>query len=92
MNFYRMHYVYMLLCQGGRIYTGYATDVQKRFEAHCAGKGAKFTRAFPPQKILKSFELESKHDALRLEAFIKKCAPEAKRSFIALPNGKLPDF
>ena len=72
----------MLECKGGRIYTGYATDVQKRFETHCAGKGAKFTRAFPPEKILKVFELKTKHDALRLEAIIKQKSPAEKRKIV----------
>lgn len=72
----------MLECKGGRIYTGYATDVQKRFETHCAGKGAKFTRAFPPEKILKVFELKTKHDALRLEALIKQKSPVEKRKIV----------
>ena len=72
----------MLECKGGRIYTGYATDVQKRFETHCAGKGAKFTRAFPPEKILKVFELKTTHDALRLEALIKQKSPAGKRKIV----------
>ena len=72
----------MLECKGGRIYTGYATDVQKRFETHCAGKGAKFTRAFPPEKILKVFELKTKHDAVDLEALIKQKSPVEKRKIV----------
>ncbi len=62
----------MLRCSGGRIYTGYAVDVQARYQQHCTGKGARFTKAFPPECILKTFELESKELALRLEARIKK--------------------
>ena len=86
------HYVYMLECKGDRIYTGYATDVEKRFDAHRQGKGARFTKAFPPKKILKVFTLKSKHDALRLEALIKRQSAQAKRNCILLPDGILPDF
>ncbi len=86
------HYVYMLECFGDRIYTGYATDVEKRFEAHRQGKGARFTKAFPPQRILKVFALESKHDALRLEALIKRQSVQVKRDCIQLPEGTLPEF
>lgn len=86
------HYVYMLLCKGDRIYTGYATDVQKRFEAHKSGKGAKFTKAFPPEKILKVFELETKHDAMRLEFLIKRQPLEIKKECIKLPEGTFPAF
>lgn len=65
------HFVYMLRCAGNRIYTGYAVDVEARFEQHKSGKGAKFTHAFPPECILQKFELQSYEEALRLEARIK---------------------
>ena len=66
------HFVYMLRCKGNRIYTGYAVDVQARYEEHCSGRGAKFTKAFPPECVLRTFELDSREEALRLEARIKK--------------------
>lgn len=72
------HFVYMLRCAGNRIYTGYAVDVEARFEQHKSGKGAKFTKAFPPECILRKFELPSHEQALRLEARIKKLAREQK--------------
>lgn len=62
----------MLKCAGDRIYTGYAVDVLARFKQHVSGKGARFTKAFPPECILRQFELDSKEKALRLEARIKK--------------------
>ncbi|SHG78143.1 putative endonuclease [Fibrobacter sp. UWCM] len=68
----------MLRCAGNRIYTGYAVDVEARFEQHKSGKGAKFTKAFPPECILRKFELPSHEQALRLEARIKKLAREQK--------------
>ena len=66
------HFVYMLRCKGDRIYTGYAVDVDARYEEHCSGHGARFTKAFPPECILHTFELETREEALRLEARIKK--------------------
>lgn len=82
----------MLRCAGNRIYTGYATDVQARFEKHLSGKGAHFTHAFPPEKVLKFFELETKSEALRLEAKIKTRTKEEKEKFILLKEGLFPDF
>ena len=76
------HFVYMLRCKGERIYTGYAVDVEDRFRRHAEGKGAKFTRAFPPISILRTFELISKEHALRLEARIKKL-PRQKKEKLA---------
>lgn len=62
----------MLRCKGNRIYTGYAVDVEARYNEHCCGRGAKFTKAFPPECVLRTFELETREEALRLEARIKK--------------------
>jgi len=77
------HFVYMLRCAGDRIYTGYAVDVEARFEQHKSGKGAKFTKAFPPECILRKFELPSHEQALRLEARIKKLTREQKELLAA---------
>ena len=68
----KAHFVYMLRCKGNRIYTGYAVDVDARYEEHCSGRGARFTKAFPPECILRTFELGTREEALRLEARVKK--------------------
>ena len=38
-------YVYMLRCEDGSLYTGIASDVEKRFAMHKSGHGAKYTRS-----------------------------------------------
>lgn len=76
-------YLYMLECVGGSIYTGITTDVQARFAAHQAGKGAKYTRANPPVSILKIVEFEGRSEASKFEHKIKQLSPTAKRRFIA---------
>ena len=78
----------MLRCVGNRIYTGYAVDVEARFEQHKSGKGAKFTKAFPPECILRKFELNSREEALRLEARIKKL-PRPQKELLAAGDEKL---
>jgi len=82
------HFVYMLRCAGDRIYTGYAVDVETRFEQHKSGKGAKFTKAFPPECILRKFELNSHEEALRLEARIKRL-PRPQKELLAAGNEEL---
>lgn len=71
-------YVYLLECKDGSIYTGIAIDVAARFAAHCAGKGARYTRAHPPLKILASVACEDMATALRAEIRIKKMRAKAK--------------
>lgn len=84
------HFVYMLRCRGNRIYTGYAVDVQARYEQHRSGKGAKFTKAFPPECVLRTFELSSYEEALRMEARIKKLT-RADKEKLAQGNQALED-
>lgn len=67
------HYVYILECQRNRFYTGYSTDVKKRFMQHRNGTGkCKFTRAFPPLRIAAVWRFESKSEALAQEYAIKQ--------------------
>lgn len=45
------YYVYMLRCRGGSLYTGMTNDVARRMAMHCSGRGAKYTRAHPPETL-----------------------------------------
>ena len=45
-------YVYMLRCADGSLYTGIAADVERRFEEHKSGRGAKYTRSHPPLAVV----------------------------------------
>lgn len=44
--------VYIILCLDGSLYTGISTDVQRRFQQHLNGTGAKFFRSHQPQRIV----------------------------------------
>ena len=72
-------FVYLIECRGGRIYTGIATDVDRRYREHAAGKGARFTRAWPPERLLARFEYPDRAVASRAEHAIKKLSPARKR-------------
>ncbi|MBB6185353.1 GIY-YIG nuclease family protein [Oleiagrimonas soli] len=70
--------VYLLECSDGRVYTGIARDPEKRYAQHAAGKGARFTRSNPPQRLLGWVWVESKSAALKLEIAWKRL-PRAER-------------
>lgn len=75
------HFVYMLLCENNKIYTGYTTDVKARFKAHLEGikkAGAKFTNANKPIKIIYEKEFETKSEAMKEEYRIKHLARDEK--------------
>ena len=46
------HYMYVLECGDGSLYTGYTTDVTARLAAHQAGSGAKYTKSHAPVSVL----------------------------------------
>ncbi|MFR1168028.1 MAG: GIY-YIG nuclease family protein [Adlercreutzia equolifaciens] len=81
----KSHYMYVLECADGSLYTGYAVDVQARLAAHNAGKGAKYTRARLPVSLLAYAEFASKHDAMHAE-YIFKQLPATRR----MPCSHLP--
>ncbi len=63
--------VYILRCRGGSLYTGISTDVQARVAAHNRGRGARYTRAHRPVKLVHVEIGLSRSAALRREAAIK---------------------
>jgi predicted GIY-YIG superfamily endonuclease/ferredoxin len=81
-------WVYMVSCRGGKIYTGTARDPQARFRAHCAGRGAAFTRANPPVEMLRCEPFESRQTACRVEAALKKLPRRTKLTWAR--GGELP--
>jgi putative endonuclease len=65
-------WLYLLACEDGRTYTGITIDVHARFAAHTNGKGAKFTRANRPVRVLGAQLFGSKSEALKAEAALKR--------------------
>ena len=65
-------FLYLLECSGGSYYAGITTDVQARFQAHAAGKGARYTRAHPPLRILGFREYADRATASRAEWQLKR--------------------
>ena len=75
--------VYVLSCTGGSLYTGIAKDVDARFEIHCQGKGAAYTRSHPPERVVYREDGLTRSEALIREARIKGLSRTAKRALIA---------
>ncbi|MCW3777466.1 GIY-YIG nuclease family protein [Levilactobacillus namurensis] len=76
------YYFYVLLCADQSLYGGFTTDVAKRFATHLAGKGAKYTRAHKPLRVLYSEAFDSKHDALHAEWAFKHQSRQKKLLFL----------
>ncbi|PIZ04892.1 MAG: endonuclease [Gammaproteobacteria bacterium CG_4_10_14_0_8_um_filter_38_16] len=76
------HYVYIIECQNGSYYTGYTTDVARRYEEHKTGVNCKYTRSFPPKKLQAFWVFDHKSDALRIEYKIKLLSKAQKKRLI----------
>ena len=77
------HFVYILETERNTLYCGYTDDIEKRYQAHIDGKGAKYTRANKPIKLLWQREFETKSEALKEEYRIKhKLTKEQKLQLI----------
>lgn len=71
-------YVYMLRCRGGSIYTGITKDLRARWDAHRSGRGARYTRSFPPVSTVAAWRAPDRGIAARAEARIKGMGAEEK--------------
>ena len=82
--------LYILECTDGSLYTGISPRPDKRFEAHCRGKGAAYTRMHKPRALRLIERVGSYREALRRERQVKKLSKAAKRRFIANPRALPP--
>ena len=76
-------YMYVVECSDGSYYTGYTTDVKKRLAVHNSGKGAKYTRARLPVKLIYVEEFASKEEAMSAEALLKRKKRPQKERFLS---------
>ena len=77
-------YLYILRCGDGTLYTGITNDVEKRLEAHRAGKGAKYTRGRSPLELAYRECCGGHSDALKREAAVKKLTRQQKEKLIGI--------
>ena len=78
------YYVYILLCDNGSYYTGYAEDVKHRVEQHKKGQGARYTKMHEPEKIVYLEEFDSRRKAMEREREIKSLSHMKKRRLVCL--------
>ena len=75
-------FLYVIECVDGSLYTGITVDMAARYRAHGNGKGARYTRAHPPLRLLISIPYPDRSSASREEYRVKQLSPAQKRAFI----------
>ena len=73
-------FLYLIECAGGALYTGIALDPAARYELHRAGKGAKYTRANRPVRLIGAIAYPDRGSATRAEIAFKKLKAADKRA------------
>ncbi len=74
----------MVECADATLYTGITTDLERRVDEHNnSDKGAKYTRARRPVKLVYSEELSNRSEASKREYYIKKLNRKEKIRLIS---------
>ena len=78
-------YLYLVRCRDGSLYTGIATDVERRFAEHQQNSAisAKYLRGRGPFELVFQKKIGSRSLALRVESKIKKLSKAHKEELTA---------
>lgn len=81
-------FVYMLLCADGTFYTGITNDVERRFNVHQQGKGARYTRPRLPLKLIYQEKCRGRSAALVREFKMKSFSRKKKEDLAVRFSGR----
>jgi len=89
----KTYYVYMIECVNGAFYTGYTTDIDRRYKEHCNGKNCKYTNAFKPKRLIACWKQmsETRSQALKIENKIKGLT-KVKKVMLSMYPERLDSF
>lgn len=86
------YWVYILECENDSLYTGYTTNLLRRFKEHQRGIRCRYTRSFKPRAIACAWHTEDKGQALSMERFLKSIGKAQKLVFIHAPERLVEHF
>ena len=75
--------VYMIRCSDNSLYTGITTDINRRFQQHLEGKGAKYFRGRTPLQVVYREENHNRCSAAEREYRIKNMSRADKELMVA---------
>jgi predicted GIY-YIG superfamily endonuclease len=78
-----VHFVYIVRCADGTLYTGYARDPLAREKVHNSGRGARYTAGRLPVTLVYAEACESRGEALSREHELKGLRRALKEALIA---------
>lgn len=78
----KCYYFYVLQCCDQTLYSGFTVDLEKRLKVHNQGKGAKYTRARRPVKLIYHECFSTKRAALQKEYAFKQLKRKQKLKYL----------
>jgi putative endonuclease len=78
-----MWYLYLIECNNGAYYAGITNDLAGRYAAHVSGRGAKYTKANSPLRLLGSKAYPDRTTASRAEWEIRQLPKSKKMAYLA---------
>jgi putative endonuclease len=77
-----VHFVYIVRCADGTLYTGYARDPRARERVHNSGRGAKYTAGRRPVRLVYQEAFRTLGKALSREFVVKQLTRAQKEALI----------
>jgi putative endonuclease len=77
-----VHFVYIVRCADGTLYTGYARNPSARLHAHNSGRGAKYTAGRCPVQLVYQEAFRSLGKALAREYAVKQLTRAQKHALV----------
>ena len=74
--------LYLIECRNGAMYAGITNDIDARYAAHVAGRGARYTRSNPPVRLIGFKACGDRAAASRAEWEIKQLPREHKVRYL----------
>jgi len=76
-------FLYVLRCVDDTLYTGITTDLKRRIAEHNKGRGARYTAARRPAKLIGAYRFPDRSAAQRAEARFKRLSRTRKLQLVA---------
>jgi putative endonuclease len=81
--------VYIIVCSDDSLYTGITTDLQRRFDQHASGRGAKYFRGRRPLQVVYRESGHTRSSAGRRELEIKGLPRTEKNVLIGSASNEI---
>lgn len=75
-------FLYVLECSDDTVYTGVTPDLGRRLKQHNQGRGAAYTSARLPVKMIAAWKFNNRSDAQKAELAFKKLSRPAKLDYV----------